>query len=247
MPFQYRCRKSDNPRYAQVVALAEAIETYSRAKPDEQFSTLRALVKDRTPEVSSWSIRTLGDSNGDTARNLLAGLAAKPDLPLAGQVALDEVQSKKLGEDWLGSEARGKILKSWVTGKADEYDAQLILSRIDMADQTEELPNKQAGEFTRIAAGNKDWPWAARRNAIFFVGLIARRGVDDGPAYDWLFALVRTDRDIEVRRAAAYTIRNHIQLYPSRLKAVEEFLATEPDKEIGEALREAVRKEKRLK
>ena len=243
LPFQYRCRKTENQRYTQIIALAEAIEKAEKSKPDSRISLLRDMVKDRTPEISAWAVRALAASGLMEAWEFLDRLAEipNPDLPLAGQIALDEVLAQRKQDEWLKSKVRAALLRSWVDGKADDYHALLVLQRIDMTAQFGELPNKVAVELARVAAENKDWSKVARLDAFYRVGLIASRGLDDEPAYNWLLEHIRTNRDPDLRRAAAHALAGGIKLYPARVKAVEEQLRTETDKEISRALREAIK------
>ena len=78
---------------------------------------------------------------------------------------------------------------------------------------------------------------------------LAARGDDDLAAYapfaaiDWVFDQMRTNDNIDLRRAAAGTL-TQLPLYPARLKAIEEHLATEKDAKVAESLRAAVKKAK---
>jgi hypothetical protein len=111
-----------------------------------------------------------------------------------------------------------------------------------MADQLDQLSNKKALELTRIAADNMEWSQDFRRLAISQVGRIASRGVNDESTYVWLFDLVRNSKDVEYRRAAAGTLATFITVYPARLKAFEEHLKSETDKEVIKSLQLAVKK-----
>jgi hypothetical protein len=134
-----------------------------------------------------------------------------------------------------------------VKGKPDEYHMNLILRRLDMADQLDELSNKAAIELTRRAAENKEWPRKYRLYAVEQVGRIAGRGVNDEAAYVWLFGQVQKGSDAEFRRTAAGTIAGYITIYPARLKAIEEHLRTETDKDVIKSLQKAVKKGKERK
>jgi hypothetical protein len=248
MPFAYRSRKADW-RHTEIVALAETIGKCDTAKPEERENLLRALVKDRTPEVSAWAVHAIGDSKTATARVYLDSLAQKipPDFPIASQVALDEVLTKTKESDWTKSKVRSTLLESCVSGKPDEYHMNLILRRFDMADQLDQLSNKTAIELTRRAAENKEWARRFRLFAVEQVGRIAGRGVNDEPAYTWLFEQVRNNADVEFRRVAAGTLAGYIVIYPGRLKSIEEQLQIEMDKDVIKSLQEAVKKGKSRK
>ena len=158
LPFRYRSRKADSPEnHPRVVALAEAVEAYAKAKPEDRPALAAKLAQDATPEVGYWMVRTLGDSDEKFALDLLAQWRKKPGgLPLQAQIGLDEVLCAKAREDWVAAPVRTALLESWVTGKADEYHAQRVLSRLSMATQHDELPG-EAIKLIQISALNKDW------------------------------------------------------------------------------------------
>jgi hypothetical protein len=244
MPFSHRSRKSDNRRHEQIITLAEAIEKTEQSKPDDRIPLLLELILDKTPEVSAWAVHTLGNSQKAAAQEYFEKLSKQipPNLPIASQVALDEVLSKNKEYEWMKSKVRSALLESWVKGKTDEYHMTLILRRFDMADQLGELSNRSAIALTRMAAENKEWTRDFRIYAIRQVGRIADRGVDDESTYIWLFEQIQKNTDGEFRRAAAGTLARFIAIYPARLKAIEKHLEAETDKDVIRSLHDAVKK-----
>ena len=247
-PFRSRSRKADNQRYPHHVKLAEAVEAIGGTKGGERVKALIGLAKDDTPEVATWAVTALGASDDPAATKFLEEFADKPDLklPVAAQVAIDQILSTNKRDDWQRSKGRVEVIRGWVSGKADEYVGMQVLRRLDAADQNEELRNQTACELIIVAAENKDWPWKTREYAISLVGTVASRVVDDAAAFDWLFGQVRHQKDVAGRRAAAIAL-TRLPLYPKRLKAVEERLVTETDKEVTKVLEEAVKKAKESK
>ncbi len=245
LPFICRSRKLDDRRHAQHSLLAEAVEKYANAKPEDQPELSAKLAQDATPELCYWMVRTLGESDAKFAGDLLARWRKKPgDLPLRAQIALDEVLCAKERADWFSTPERTALLKSWVTGKADEYHTQRVLSRLDMASQHDQLRGDKAIELVQISTSNKDWRNEDRRNAIWFVGLLARRMVDHQATYEWLFEQMRSNPDLDMRRTAAGVVGS-LLLQPKRIQAVEDYLATEEkDATIIKNLRAAVKKAK---
>lgn len=253
LPFRHRFRKSNGLRYAPMIRLAEGIEKLESVAVERRVAVFRELAKDITPEVAGWAMATLAASDTADARKYLDALAAKPDptLPIAAQVALDAALSKRDDGDWPQSKQRLAMLRAWVAAKRDEHDGMAILQRVIKAHGNQGLRDSEALELFVAAAGNREWPWYARRFAIMFgVGGVARGGVDNEAAvaaYEWLFDRIRKDADIEVRRAAAYTMRNSVILFPPQIKIIEEYLPKEPDKEVKAALAEAVKNAKEKK
>lgn len=245
-PFGIRCRKIESGRYTDMVAFAEAFEKVDRTISKDRGAVLRKLVVEENSLICGWAVRKIGESASTSDQQFLDEIAKAPGskLPVAAQIAFDEVYSKTKKEDWLATQNRAQLLRSWVGGKLDEDQARSVLARLSKAEQAEELSNKAAVELIQSAAENKGWPWHARKAAIYGVGQVASREVDDNAGFAWLFEHVRTHSESRVRLAAAEAIWAHVPLYPKRLKAVEEHLATEADEAVAAALRGAVKKAK---
>ncbi len=250
LPFRHRSLKSDpdDNRYDQHIIMAGEIEKIDKAKPDDRVPMLRGLLTHRTPEVSAWAVRKLGATDTDAARKVLDDLADEPDLvqPIAGQIALDQILVKSKQKIWYETKVRKALLQTWVEGKLNDYDAYLVMQRIDSASQSGELPQKHFVELAQAAAANADWPRAARLDAIYRVGLIAGRSTYEESTYTWLFDHVRNNKDVACRRTAAIAMY-HMTLNPIHIKAVETHLTTEPDKEIVQTLRAAIKEAKEPK
>ena len=125
---------------------------------------------------------------------------------MRAQIALDEVLCAKERADWFSAPERTTLLKSWVTGKADEYHARAVLSRFYSSAQADELCREKAIELNQVAALNKDWRNEDRRMAVNSVGSHARRMVDHQVAYEWLFDQMRNNPDLDTRRVAANVV-----------------------------------------
>jgi len=250
MPFRSRTLKSDpdDIRYDHHLTLAGEIEKIDKAKPEDRTSLLRELLTHRTPEVSAWSVRKLAVTDTDPARRVLNELADKPDIdqPIAGQIALDQVLYKSKKKNWYESKVRKALLRSWVDGKPNDFDAHSILQRISSASQGGELPEKYFAELAQAAAENNNWPRAARLDAISCVGRIAGRSPYEESTHMWLFTYVQKNEDIAFRRAAAFAMY-YMTLNPVHIKAVEAHLTTEPNKEIVQTLRAAIKEAKQPK
>lgn len=94
--------------------------------------------------------------------------------------------------------------------------------------------------FASPLAGNKDWPAKVREDAITLLGKLGE-GADDSTAFDCLFAVIKSGEENRLWQVAAFSIVRHIRLHEKRRKVVEDFLATEKDKTLVQALRDAVR------
>jgi hypothetical protein len=239
LTFACRSCKASDPRYARIVALAEAVERYMKAKPGDRPALAKALAQDAVPEVGYWVVHTVGASCAKFSTDLLAEWRSKADLPLGAGIALDEVLCTREREGWFFTPERTALLKGWVSGKADEHLTTRVIDRLDIASQRGELRGDKAVELLQAAALNKEWRKEDRLKAIRRACELAHRLVDHQAAYDWLFDQMKSNPDADVRKSAAGAVGS-LSTYPKRLKAIEEHLATEKDAEVANALRDAV-------
>ena len=194
-------------------------------------------------------VERLGEEDSKESGEFLDKLIADKlvaDLPVPLQLTLDGVLCVRNRDDWRASPLRKAVLKNWVAGKPDGWYGIWVMSRLNTAGQNGDLLPAEAIELLKIGAENKDWSEEERLEAIRQVGEIAGRKRKDEVAYDWLMELLRTHKTLVVRRAATRGLV-WIPLYPARLKAVEEHLQTETDKEIKATLEAAVKKAKEMK
>lgn len=245
MPFGSRYRKAEKgrPRYAQIVALAEAVEAVEAAEPADRVPKLRELLADRTPEVAAWAVRKLAATAGDAARKVLDELASKPDLdlPMATQVSLDEVLGISREKAWYESKVRRAMLESWVAGKPDVYHAGLILTRFHFAAQGSAVPQTYYVKLLQAAVGNAHWPLVARLRALEQVGTTAGlgRGTYDESTYEWLLAYLKGDGDVAFRRAAASGLYG-MRLNPAHIEALDAQRVLETDRQVVSTLKYAI-------
>lgn len=245
LPFRYRSRKADSPEnHPRVVALAETVETYAKAKPEDRPVLAETLARNGTALVSYWMVGTLADTDEPFAGELLAEWRKNPaGLPFLGQIALDKVlcardREARDREEWFSAPERAKLLVGWVSEKRPDLHPGSVVSRLDSATQEGALREDRLLELVRIAASNKDWGLEDRRGAI---GLLARRRkTDPRPTYDWLFDQIKTHPDVDMRTMAAGVLGG-LGFDEKWVRAVEDYLATEKDASIVKALRDAVK------
>lgn len=247
MPFRIRSRKADNSRHAQAIALAEAVEKYSQAKPDARSAMLQSLALDETPEVSAWAVRSIPSSTtSDTeVGKILDGLLNEERLPRLGQIALDEILCERKGKEWQTAETRLKRLRSWVAEKADEFDATASIRRIDLAAQKRQLKDETAVELAQVAARNSKLTTDVRREAMNLIGRIAKATLDYSAPFTFLAAQVEKADEKELRWAAALNIRNFIPLDAEKVKRVQQLADQVTDPDVTTVLKEALAKTKR--
>jgi hypothetical protein len=244
--FSRRSRKGDTTRHAEHLKMAEAVEKVEKEKPEKRLTMLREFATDKTTEVACWAVAAVGRLDTTDARKYLDELAAKPDpkLSVAAQISLDEVLCQRPDSDWPDSKPRTAMLRGWVNAAQTAEVAGRVQSRLDLGHQKKELGDKLAVELLATAAGNAEWPMAARRYALEQVWRAADRAASDdarAAAWECVFGHMQKNDDLELRRWAA-EVAGLFPLYTARLKAIEEHLATEKDEKVAASLRAAVKK-----
>lgn len=213
LPFRWRSRKVDTPRYAEHVKLAEAIESVLTADERKQGKMLVGLAGSDSPEIATWAVWKLGESEDFAADKFLNGFVTKPDvkMPLRAQVAMDEVLTKVRREDWYESKSRAAMLTAWAGGKVEECDGSRLLNYLINAFEREDLDNELACEVVALAINNKEWPLTTRTFAAQQLAQLGRRP-DDSVAVDRLVKTVQGVADKDLRSAAAAAIRRYVKL-----------------------------------
>jgi len=242
LPFIYRSRPEEMERHKQIVALAEAMESYYKLKSSERSSRAKELVKSYIPEVSCWAIRILNVDTDPKITAFFVEQTKKRELPLSGQAMLDHVLVNRNKGDWINSEARKKFLETLVSGESDSYHAHEIMSHVDLALQHGQISAQLAIGLGRLAAENQKWPLKNRREAISYIALFVRRSMNHEETFKWLFKQVESNSELVLRRAAAAVIAKRINLTEAEKNLVKARLSMEADKEVASALREAVQR-----
>jgi hypothetical protein len=247
-PF-YRHTLKGDPGHLECEGVAEAIRKVAQEKPEKRLALLQQFARDEKRFTTYWAMCAIGQLDSADARKYLDELATKPDptLPLAAQVALDEVLCRRADGDWSDSQPRTALLRAWVSDKPKDKGSNGVLSRLYKAHQQQQLADKLAVELHRTAGENKDWSVEMRGHVIrqmkftfeFSAGDEARLAV-----VGWVYEQMRSNETLELRRVAAMTLRDLPPLPSVQLKAIEEHLVIEKDEKVAEALRAAIKKAK---
>src|SRR5205823_3431626 len=118
-----------------------------------QVALLKQGVSSEVPEVAAWAVRTLARADPQAVLALADGLASNGKIPVAAQVALDDVLSD-LKEGWRISEERIKLLEGWVSGKKDSYHSHILINRLDNAVARPEFDDRVALRLLKTAVEN---------------------------------------------------------------------------------------------
>ncbi len=244
--WRFAARKSVDPDfYGRAVAWVEAVERHAKATPKERTELAPKLVRSENSLIAKWMLETLDEERTADADALLTQLKSTVrELPLWTQVELDDLLCRTKRLNWLQSDERRGMQSHWVTGKTGT-DAFKVLGTIESSVTRGYLKELDAIKLLKLATGNKDWSEKDRAETFKRIGLIAG-GMDEEVADAWLFDLMRTSKEVAVRRSAARAICL-LRLDPARLKAVEEHLRTETDADIKTTLEAAVTMAKAMK
>jgi len=154
---------------------------------------------------------------------------------------LAELQGKK----WIRSEERLFLLKKWAGGKTSEYDANKIISRLDIAHQHGKLDNAILVKLLTVILNNKGMPVSERRNALFLAGRIYKVSKQKEDIFSFLITQVKNAKEENLRYGAAYALRNFVSLDGKQAAIVQTLKKNSKDKKLVEILQEALDRSER--
>jgi hypothetical protein len=234
-----RSRQKHDAHHDQAVKLAEVIERFHRTKPEDRYAMVLGLTGDVT--VSGWAISILATSEAESVTRTLQGFAAKQNIARTGQVKLDEVLIHRKKNAWLDSEDRRKMLRAWVTGKADRGWANTVANYFRNSFPFDRLDPGFALELGRTAGANEEWPRQERALMITLIGDVAKTGRDDDNTSGWLIDRLRKGPGNEIRYAAAYALV-HAPLTRDQRATIATLVQSEKDKAVVAILSDVVKK-----
>jgi len=240
-------RKGISKRYEQVKATAEAIQTVVNAPKDKSLKLLRYYVRSQIPEVSVCAIHIIAGLKDQKLMQFLKDLLDE-ELAVYGQVAIDEALSgAEDGQAWQCSSRRKHLLKRWVSEKMNYFDACRVVARLDdLAQHPGELDYPFILELVKTAIANEGIPVTERRSYLFPLRWIYEHSELGDECFDYLVELVARKEQQEIRIAAAYAIRNFVDLDQNRITVLEKAIGSLEDRELVEVITDAVNKKKEI-
>ena len=174
--FAYRARPGKTARYPEIRRLAAALEEFAALPADRQPARLRELALGPTAETSAWAVQALAVQRPEQWESFLEQLAENQRVPVAGQMALDEVLGRARGERWHKSAVRGQLLEGWTRGKWDEWEAGQIVRRLRGAGQEMSLDDATLRKLWQRLIENLDFPPRAKAQAALEATRLAEKG-----------------------------------------------------------------------
>ncbi|HEX8203828.1 MAG TPA: hypothetical protein VF590_25350, partial [Isosphaeraceae bacterium] len=143
---------------------------------------------------------------------------------------------------WAASPERVRLLRTWVTGRRPEDDAQWIVPRLDLiAQHPLGLDRLVLLKVLQGAADNPGFPVEFRPRAIIAMGWLARDGDSEviEAVFRTLVAYVRDAPEHQVQRQAAGVL-TRVPLTRARSTLIRELWGRVDDAVIRDTLQEAL-------
>jgi len=173
--FAYRARPGKTARYPEIRRLAEALEEFAALPADRQPARLRELTLGPSAETSAWAVQALAVQQPEQWESFLEQLAGNQRVPMAGQVALDEVLGRVRGERRHKAVVRGQLLERWTREKWDEWEAGQIVRRLRGTGQETSLDNATLRRLWQRLIETPDFPPRAKAQAALEAARLAEK------------------------------------------------------------------------
>lgn len=133
-------------RFDEVKRLLEINRKVFNSEIDDKskIALLKKYSKENESYVSAWALREIASLSSEYIEEFLYPLALKnaQDLPVLGQIALDEIMLEHPDLLWSGSDERVKIFRNWASKKWDKRDNYWVRNRLNTVFQNRELDEK---------------------------------------------------------------------------------------------------------
>ena len=237
-------REGFSKRYPQIKESVEAVEKLVNTEGIKRLSLLKDFVVSKTPEVSVCAIKILAGLNYKHLADYLNRLLTNKELTIPSQIKIDEVLSQASnGSIWQASEKRKNLLSKWVSVPLDDYESSVARTRIDLiAQHPGSLDYKTILSQVKTAIGNEGISVSERENYLISIRWIYESYEMGDECFDFLVKLVTENENMEIRRQAAYSIRNFIDLNDGRKSVLEDVISHLDVPELSEILEATIKK-----
>jgi hypothetical protein len=177
----------------------------------------------------------------DTVHQSLNELLADGALCIVGQVATDEVFAKIVHGEWTNSAARRSLFQNWAKARLSDYEADCVLSRLDIGAQRGDVDYGTLVRVLRVAIENGDWPLPARSRALFIVGNAHRSSVDGkGEIFSLLISQISDAKLEKLQYAAACSLRNFVTLDQAQMTILATVKEHVTNKKVASVIEQAL-------
>lgn len=235
-------RKGISVRYEQAEVLANVIEQACLAENStDQAAFVKKAIFHDVPEVSVWAIQTLEKFNNDKDKDYLLELVGNTNVTVLGQVALDSVLKAQKGDAWANSSARQEFLKALLAcDDLKPFEATEVVSMLGVIAQHDSIGRAELMDLVETAIANENLPKVCRDSIFDILGRMVGTRKDTGKAYNLLIEEVGGNR--ESKMAAAYAIKNHVELNDERKKPLRKLMDTLNDVALKNVIDESLKK-----
>ena len=244
VPFPMR----DSPPSHVTLEFVETIESLSNVTDGERVSRLQELAVEESP-LAAWAVHALAMEVARDARTFLEKLPEQPQITTRAQMAVDDVLLKISGDQWQHSEQRLGMFRRWASSELPEDDGFLVanhIARIAQSHHATDRWQKYLLPVLQVAIDNEAIPLRPRLvcvHAVAYFGL-KRQSREDGadqPGFEYLVELVKSDRQPEIRRSAAFALKSFALDIGRRRLTVSEQLDGADDPQLREILDDVLR------
>lgn len=195
------------------------------------IARLTELVADPSPETSCWAVTKLAELARRTEhadlRPLFWEYAADRKLTALARFAADDALLRFDHEKWRASPLREQLALECVSSVFLPREARVISRRLDSIAQHPKLEGYT--ELTTLlalfdrAVSNDRFPQPWREYIPRYLSVVPTQYENDQPAFDWLARQVRTCKDADLQRGAAYTLVG-MSTTPARMATLRELV-----------------------
>jgi hypothetical protein len=220
-----------DPRYDQVLMLAEAVETVWRAKAQaERLELLKEFARSEVPEVGVGAIMLLEQGAPDALRNLVTEIDLSV-LTVRAQIAFDEAMTRLTDNQWRKSEGRQQLLAQWrMRAMNDEDDLLHVLRRLDQAIQGNEIESDELYAFLRpiitsdlrMVVKGEPHSRDVRIRANSMLRWIANEPTLRDDVFNLMANLLEGGEDDRLKRSAAWNLQTFTTLKRDQIEYLKE-------------------------
>lgn len=248
----FHARKGVTEKYNIIEKVAKVIEEFEKTLEKDRILFLQGLVINKIPEISELGIKLLLIIDNKNGGSFLKKQIAASKLNLYGEVITDDILCRK-DKSWIKSKEQKLLYKKWVTKKNyNDSFANRAINRISNSFRQKVIDSTLFLELLKHAIENPNLSISNRNLCIQYIGSCSGNlnNEEQKDYFNYLVTVIKENRQIEIRRASAYAIRNFIAFDTNRIKAFNNLVESINNEEIESIIVKAIdnnKQEKELK
>jgi len=220
------CQRDGGSRFENCKALAGAVESTGKLKPEAQLEAWKTLVASPVPEISRWAVLSLVDTDPAGNEKFLHGLLINPKIAVAGRLAVDNWLVDTNEKAWANSAERLELLEGLVKQKLNEDDGKLLYSHLDLIAQaqansyTTKIPQAKFLAILTLGVANRETPRSAS-NALRVICRLAEQEAYRTTCFATMFDLVQHSPLADVRQETVEYLISCIKLNGQEIAEIQ--------------------------